>query len=240
MANIYLEPKPNTWGVLSSELGKPQIGEAGEQRVSFPVQVAKHSYRYGESNIYLATGERLEDLDGTATLRRGRRLEDGQSLSDFITYKPPFPGDAEYEIPPSSANFSVTLYLDDRLFDQVVALGRTSGLPRLYLYFDLMGDQITYGDAPDGSDTKWNNKEHQIANITSATVSIPLVDQVGGEANRQGKSNPEPEASPPTQEQLDLRFLKTQELLFGLRGALTLLTWAVVGIAAILVVSRFL
>lgn len=177
MANIYLEPKPNSWGVLSSQLGKPLIGEAGEQRVSFPVQVAKRWYRYGESNIQLTTGERLEDLDGTATLHRGRRLEHGQPVPDLITYQPPLPGDVEGNFAQSRAAFSVTLYIDDRLFDQVVTLGCSSGLPWLNLYFDLMGEKITYGNAPDGSDTKWNNKEHELVNITSATVTIPLADQ---------------------------------------------------------------
>lgn len=240
MANIHLEPKPNEWGVLSSDLGKPPIGEVGQQRVSFPVQVAKQSYRYGESNIHLATGERLEDLDGTATLCRGNRLAGGQPLSDCITYKPPFPGDAKYEISPSSANFSLTIYLDDRLFDQVVALSRTSGLPRLNLYFDLMEEKITCGDAPDGSDTKWNNKEHESVNITSVTVTIPLADQIDEKTNSQHEPPRNLKLSPPTQEQLDLLFLQTQELLHGVRSTLTLLMWAVFGIAAILIVTRFL
>ena len=240
MANIYLEPKPNTWGVLASTLGKPMLEAAGQQRVAFPVQVAKRWYRWGESNIHLATGERLEDLEGNATLYRGKRLEDGQPLSDIIVYKRSFPGDASEEIPPIGAGFSVTLYLDDRLFDQVVDLGRTSGLPWLSLCFDLLGGPITYGDAPDGSDTKWNNKEHELVNITSVTVTIPLADQNDEKTNSQDEPPRNLKLSHPTQEQVDLLFLQTHELLHGLRSSLALLTWAVFGIAVILIVTRFL
>jgi hypothetical protein len=129
----------------------------------------------------LATGENLEDLVGSVSLYRGKKQdEDGLFFPNAITYIESFDGDEESLIEGSSASFEVRLYLNFNLFDQVVTLCRASRLPWISLGFDLNGP-ITYGDSPDGSNKIWKNKEYPSVNIASATIAIPIADQIDKE-----------------------------------------------------------
>jgi hypothetical protein len=119
--------------------------------------------------IRLATGEELEDLFGEVALHRGKeQMDDGQLFPDTMCYAEPYS--------PSSAAFGVQLYLDPKLFDQIVSLSHKSRLPWVSLDFGVRAP-ITYGNSPDGSDKVWDNKEHPVVNVAGATVAVPLADQ---------------------------------------------------------------
>ena len=77
-------------------------------------------------------------------------------------------------------------------------------------------------------------------NVAAATVILPLAECTEENLNAEDESPPDPVSSPPTLGQLDRRFHETQELLARLRDTLMLLTWAVFGIAAILILTRLL
>lgn len=231
---IKLEPIPSSWGMLQSTVGKPSFGE-NEQKIMFSVRVPKRRDTYTCLYTRLASGEILEDLEGGVTLYRGKKqMENGQPFPNAIFYVPPCP-----EVGVDKARFSVQLFLEERLFDQVVTLSRPRRLPWIDLDFDFMKGPITYGNAPDGSEKIWNNKEHGAVNIIGASLSIPLADQVDEKDNKVGEPPLEHEMMPPTLDQLDRRFRETHELLTQLRRSLSLLTWTVLGIAVILIGTRF-
>jgi hypothetical protein len=234
---ISLEPMPHRRGVLRSTLGAPNLEEGGNQRIEFPVRVLKQQHKYNESQTLLATGEKLEDLEGDVTLYRGKKHSDnGQTFPDAISYVPP--SKAGFDTPETRAGYSVQLFLDERLFDQVVSLSRAARLPCISLDFDYMRGPIRYGDAPDGSERIWDNKEHALVNVIGAALALPLADYTNEHQTPDEAPAPDPESLPPTLGQVDRRFRETQELLIRLRSSLVVLTWAVLGIAGILIVTR--
>ena len=232
---ILLEPIPNKWAMFQSTTGKPTLNAENKQEISFFVRVPKRQHGF----ISLASGEMLNDLKGDVTLYRGKlQMEDGQPYPDALIYYPPYPGDDEECA--DVAGFSVQLYLEESLFDQFVTLSRTSRLPWIDLDFDTEQGQVTYGDDPDGYEKIWNNKEQTRANVAGATLTIPLADQMEEDDNEEYEPTFDPEVSPPTLAQLDRRFQVTHELLTQLRSSLSLLTWTVLGIGAILIGTRFM
>lgn len=234
---IHVEPIPPRRMFLRSTLGKPLFENGAEQRIDFSARVVKRRHRYNESRTLLATGEKLEDLEGGVILYRGtQRSENGELFRDAIIYHPAL--QADHDTPEMTAGFLVQLFLEERLFDQVVSLSHVARLPSIELDFDFTAGPIKYGDAPDGSEKTWNNKEHTLANVRGAVLFLPLADQTDKHQALQGEPLPDPEFSPPTVAQLDRRFRETQELLIRLRGSIMLLTWAVLGIAGILIITR--
>ena len=185
---IQLEPILNKRGMLLSTMGESTSDREYGQTLRFAVRVVKPRYAYGgRSVIRLATGEELENLFGEVDLHRGKKqMDDGQPYPDTIVYIEPFPGDAGDDgvaVPPSSGAFGVYLYLDPKLFDQIVALSHASRLPWISLDFGVRAP-ITYG-----SDKTWDNKEHPRVSIASATVTIPLADQKDEEDDNDRSAN---------------------------------------------------
>jgi len=216
---IQLEPIRNRWGVLRATIGKPSLEEGDAQRIEFPVRVAKQQHAPNESETRLATGEKLEDLDGTLTLCRGvRQLSDGRIAPSFIAYVPPFQGD--FETPATGAGFSVQLFLEERLFDQVVGLSRTCGLPWIEPHFGFIQGAIT-AQSPDGAEKLWNNREHRVVTVTGAALAMPLADYATEETPQEEQQPSDPESLPPTLGQLDRRFRETHEQLIRLRRSLS-------------------
>lgn len=233
MALIRLEAVPNQGAVLCSTTGKPTLEVEG-QHIVYAVRVPKTN----RGQTLLATGETLESLQGDVTLYRGKlQMEGGQRYPDTITYVAANEG--IYGVPPGTPGYSVSLFVDERLFDQVVSLSRASKLPRLNLDFDsVRGTAITFGDAPDGSERIWNNKDHPTAHIAGATIVIPLADHPETVVDDQQPTSPDPDMVPPTMAQLDRRFAESNKALAQLRRAVSSLTLAVFAIAAILVLVR--
>jgi len=163
-------------------------------------------------------------------------MDDGQPYSDTMEYVAADPG--TWGVAPSAAGYSVSLFLEERLFDQVVSLSRTCRLPRLDLDFDAVrGAAITFGGAPDGSDQVWNNKDHSVAHIVGAAIVIPLADYVET-VDDQEPTPLDPELASPTMAQLDRRFAESNQSLTQLRNAVSTLSWAMIAIAGILVLTR--
>lgn len=235
MSMIKLEPIPNKWGVLRSHIEDSASDEEYEQTVSFPVRVVIHRHAYGYSETRLATGEKLEDLEGQITLYRGKKpMKDEQCFPNAIFYHEPFPGDDD--LPPIAAGFHVQLFLNHRLFDQIVTISHVSRLPWITLDFDFKNGPITY----DGCGDKfWNNEVHPSVDIAGVSISISIADQIDKEDSEEGKLLVDSKSAPASSELVDQQSRKNNKVITELRNSISFLTWIVIGIGVIMIGMRF-
>ena len=221
--------------MLRSDIEDSASNEKYEQTVSFPVRIVKYRHSFGYSVTRLATGEKLEDLEGRITLYRGKKpMKDEQCFPNAIFYHEPFPGDDD--LAPIAAGFHVQLFLNHRLFDQIVTISHVSRLPWISLDFDFQNGPITY----DGCGDKfWNNEEHPSVDISGISISISIADQVDKEDSEEGKLLVDSKSTPASSEQADQESRKNNEIITELRNSISVLTWIVIGIGVIMIGMKF-
>jgi len=234
---IYVEPIPNRRVSLLVTVGTPNFTPGGQQ-IAFPVRAAKRRHAYNDSVTRLTTGGTLEELEGDMTLYRGKPLpvDEGQ-WENTITYVPKTP--PHFDIGATDAGFSVTLQIDERLFDQLVPLCRMSQMPTIKLDFKQHSEEIGFGDAPDGSEVVWDTKNHETLNIVGATLFLPLADHIENDEVETPSPPLDPEIAPATIAQIDHRFAELFQILAQLRTRMGLLAWGAFTIALILLIKQF-
>jgi hypothetical protein len=233
---ISVEPIPNSWASLRSTVGAPHSAVDG-QKIVFAVRTVKRRGRYGEHVTRLTHGGSLEELEGDVTLYRGKLLrEDGTPYSDIISYVPATA--ANFDTPAMTAGYSIALYVDERVFDQLATLCRMSRMPSVQLDFDLHGEQIRFGGAPDGSEKIWDTKKYPTLEVLGANLIVPLADKVD-EAPAEAKDlTVDPERAPATISQIDSRFDQLFKMLIGIQGILRALLWAIIAFALVFLATR--
>jgi hypothetical protein len=179
VTRLRLEPLPNTQahlisgagiGITTNTLLFSLFSATCNQLLVFQIRLANS----GRNSVKLASGESLSEIKGYARLYRGLKLNDsGERIQDELRYNGPTKADEDG--PAESASYTVTAFLDDRLFDQIVMLYPMVGLPVIDLEFKFRNSLINYGDAPDGSEVLWNNEPRVWESIEGITFTHTLI-----------------------------------------------------------------
>jgi len=159
---------PGATAHIFSTIGKKgdtTYSPEGKQSITYSAQLSRGQYCI----IKLATGESLADLEGDVHLVRGLDYTDsGERVADFIRYITPFDGDRFSN--PMPASFSITIFLGEHLFDRLLALVQSVGLPTMDLEFNEHDGQIAY----ESSNIFWDNKKTCCALINGVTFTQEL------------------------------------------------------------------
>ncbi|MEW6594773.1 MAG: hypothetical protein AB1413_07900 [Thermodesulfobacteriota bacterium] len=168
---IEFKPITSSARLLSATGDKPDLWLFSGSTKQILFFYVKFSQKRGHETMRLATGELMENLKGFVRLRRGvDSNEKGERIVDTLQYNPPSNGD-EDNPEPSPSSFSIELFVDEILFDQIVNLSHTVGLPTINLQFDYQRGMVTFGAAPDGSEITWNNNPRLWEKIEGATFT---------------------------------------------------------------------